>query len=135
MAKKLFNIYDQLFLIGDGTYAKHQKSTNNEYQRKSFSGQERVPLCKPFTLCTTNGYIIDMLGPYLANQNDAEILRSVIENPTGLYKFLKDSDIFVLDHGFRDVKDALGKKGFTVLMPALKDVLLPVDVLILLYYR
>ena len=39
MAKKLFNIYDQLFLIGDGTYAKHQETTNNEYQRKSFSGQ------------------------------------------------------------------------------------------------
>ena len=61
-----------------------------------------------------------MLGPYLTNQNDAEILRSVIEDPTGLYKFLKHGDIFVLDRGFRDVKDALEKKGFTVLMPALK---------------
>ena len=120
MAKKLFNIYDQLFLIGDGTYAKHQKSTNNEYQRKSFSGQKKIPLCKSFTLCTTNGYIIDMFGPYLANQNDADTLRSVIEDPTVLYKFPKHGGIFVLDRGFRNVKDALEKKGFIVLMPALK---------------
>ncbi|EZA55469.1 hypothetical protein X777_04750 [Ooceraea biroi] len=71
MAKKLFNANDNLFLICDGTYARHQKSTNIEYQRKSFSGQKKVPLCKPFTLCTTDGYIVDMLGPYFANQNDA----------------------------------------------------------------
>ncbi|XP_025267723.1 uncharacterized protein LOC112639073 [Camponotus floridanus] len=119
MAKKLFNINDNLFLICDGTYARHQKSTNNEYQRKSFSGQKKVPLCKPFTLCTTDGYIVDMLGPYLANQNDAEILKSVIEDPNSLRKFLKEGDIFVLDRGFRDIKDIL-EKDFRVLMPALK---------------
>ncbi|XP_011251810.2 uncharacterized protein LOC105248620 [Camponotus floridanus] len=119
MAKKLFNINDNLFLICDGTYARHQKSTNNEYQRKSFSGQKKVPLCKPFTLCTTDGYIVDMLGPYLANQNDAEILKSVIEDPNSLRKFLKEGNIFVLDRGFRDIKDIL-EKDFRVLMPALK---------------
>ena len=54
MAKKLFDIDDQLFLICDGMYARHQKSTNDEYQRKSYSGQEKVPLCKPFTICTTD---------------------------------------------------------------------------------
>jgi len=96
MAKKLFNVNNNLFLICDGTYACHQKSIN-EYQRKSFSGQKKVPLCKPFNLCTTDGYIVDMLGPYLANQNDAEILKNVIENPNGLRKFLKEGDIFVLD--------------------------------------
>lgn len=61
IAKKLFN--DNLLLIYDGTYARHQKSINNEYQRKSFSGQKKVPLCKPFTICTTDGYVVDMLGP------------------------------------------------------------------------
>ena len=78
MAKKLFNTNNKLFLICDGTYARHQKSTNNEYQMKSYSGQKKVPLCKPFTICTTDGLIVDMLGPYLANQNDAEILKSVL---------------------------------------------------------
>ena len=44
MANKLFNINNKLFLICDGTYARHQKSTNNEYQMKSYSGQKKVPL-------------------------------------------------------------------------------------------
>ena len=120
MAKKLFNINNKLFLICDGTYARHQESTNNEYQMKSYSGQKKVPLCKPFTICTTDGFIVDMLGPYLANQNDAEILKSVVEDPHGLRRFLKEGDVFVLDRGFRDVKEKLEEQNFKVLMPALK---------------
>ena len=115
MAKKLFNTNNKLFLICDGTYARHQKSTNNEYQMKSYSGQKKVPLCKPFTICTTDGFIVDMLGPYLANQNDAEILKSVVEDPHGLRRFLKEGDVFVLDRGFRDVKETLEEQNFRVL--------------------
>jgi len=63
IAKNLFANHQNVMLICDGTYARHQKSTNNEFQRKSFSGQKKVPLCKPFTICATDGYIIDMLGP------------------------------------------------------------------------
>lgn len=74
-AKKLYQVRDnQLIFICDGTYIRHQKSANNEYQRKSYYGQKKVPLCKPFTICTTNGFVIDMLGPYTANMNDAEIM-------------------------------------------------------------
>ncbi|KAI4473668.1 hypothetical protein M0804_015242, partial [Polistes exclamans] len=36
------DLSDKLFLICDGTYARHQKSSNNAYQRKSFSGQKKV---------------------------------------------------------------------------------------------
>ncbi|KYN33995.1 hypothetical protein ALC56_11659 [Trachymyrmex septentrionalis] len=64
-------------LICDGTYARYQKSSNNEHQKKLFS--------------TTNGFIIDTLGPYIANEND------------------------------RDVKNQLEKKGYTVLMSTLRD--------------
>lgn len=120
IAKKLFNIRDNLFLIYDGTYARHQKSTNNDYQRKSFSGQKKVPLCKPFTICTTDGYVVDILGPYLANQNDADILKIIMQDPNGLTKFLKKNDTFVLDRGFRDIVNYLEEKNFKVLMPALK---------------
>jgi len=76
-------------LICDGTYVRHQKSTNNKFQRKSFSGQKKVPLCKPFTICATDGYIIDMLGPYPANLNDAGILKIFLQGPNGLCKLLK----------------------------------------------
>lgn len=92
--------------------ARQQNSTNNEYQKKSCSGQKKVPLCKPFTLCTTDGYIVDMLGPYFANQNNAEILKSVIKDSNSLRKFLKEGDIFILDRGFRDIKDRYLRRYF-----------------------
>lgn len=97
----------------------HQKSSNNEFQKKTYSGQKKVPLCKPFTICTTDGYVIDMLGPYPANLNDAEILRTLLQDPNGLCK-LKENDIMILDRGFRDVKAELELKKIRVLMPALK---------------
>ena len=78
IAKTLFDVQDNLLLIYDGTYARHQKSINNEYQRKSFSRQKEVPLCKPFTICMTDGYVVDMLGPYTANQNDMDITKTII---------------------------------------------------------
>ena len=103
IAKKLFDDQDNLLLIYDGTYVHHQKNTNNEYQRKSFSGQKKVPPCKPFTIWTTNGYVADVLGPYPANQNDADIMKTIIEDSNGLCKFLRTNYVFVLDRGFRDV--------------------------------
>ncbi|KMQ85075.1 hypothetical protein RF55_16609 [Lasius niger] len=120
VAKKLYDCNYRLFLICDGTYIRHQKSSNNEYQRKSYSGQKKVPLCKPFTVCTTDGFIIDMLGPYYANQNDAEIIKLVMEDPHGLRTLMREKDIFILDRGFRDVEAFLKKEKYEVLMPALK---------------
>ncbi|XP_043264042.1 uncharacterized protein LOC122404178 [Colletes gigas] len=97
-----------------------QKSSNNEYQRKSFSGQKKVPLCKPFTICTTDGYIVDILGPYYATQNDASIMKEIMTESNGLCNLMKKGDIFILDRGFRDVKNMLTEQGYGVLMPALK---------------
>jgi len=99
-------------LICDETYARYQKSTNNEFQRKSFSGQKKVPLCKPFTICTTDEYVIDMLGPYPANLNDAEILKILLQDPNDLCKLLKEDDYVVLDRDFRDVKIELELNPF-----------------------
>ena len=120
VAKKLFCTYENLFLISDGTYARHQKSTNNEFQRKSFLGQKKVPLCKPFTICTTDGYVVDMLGPYPANVNDAEILRNLLQDINGLCNLLQENDYAVLDRGFRDVRPELELRKIKVLMPSLK---------------
>ncbi|CAH2088785.1 unnamed protein product [Euphydryas editha] len=62
-----------------------------------------------------------MLGPFPANENDAQIMRHIIDDPNGLLsQLMKPGDIFILDRGFRDVKGYLESKQFTVLMPALK---------------
>lgn len=121
IAKKLHDIKDnQLALICDGTYLRHQKSTNNEYQRKSYSGQKKNHLCKPFTICTTDGYVVDVLGPFNANENDAKILEKSLTENDQLKLILNKDDIFVLDRGFRDVIELLKKEGFQTLMPSLK---------------
>ena len=107
-------------VICDGTYARHQKSGNNEYQRKLFSGQKKLHFVNPLTVCTTDGYVLEMLGLYYANQNDAEIIKKVIENPDGLSKLIKKGDSFILDRGFQDVVNLLETKGLNVIIPALK---------------
>ncbi|XP_066253417.1 uncharacterized protein [Euwallacea similis] len=103
IARTLFEADNKdLILICDGTYARYQKNTNNEYQRRS-------------------GFVVDMLGPFGANENDARILRTLLEaENTGLFDLLKARDIFVLDRGFRDVIEYLNSKGHKTAMPALR---------------
>lgn len=120
VVKELLDVSNQLVIICDGTYLRHEKSGNNYYQRKSFSGQKKAPLCKPFTICSSDGYIIDIAGPFLATENDAVIMKKVMSNPTGLSSILQRKDIFVLDRGFRDIVSFLEEKDFEVMMPALK---------------
>lgn len=56
----------------------------------------KTPLGKPFTICTTDGYVVDMLGPYYANENDATILKNVLsDKTTGLSDLLMEDDIVV----------------------------------------
>lgn len=118
--KRLHSGQGKLALIYDGTYIRHGKSSKNLYQRKSYSGQKKTSLCKPFTICTTTGYIVDVLGPFIATKNDAEIMRNAIANPAGLGGFLRGGDICFVDRGFRDVKEELRGRNYTVCMPALK---------------
>lgn len=119
-ARKLFNITDQLVLIFDGTYLRHQKSKNNEYQRKSYSGQKKYPLLKPFTICTTDGLVVDVPGPFLATENDASIMKKVMDDPNGIRSIMREGDVCIVDRGFRDVINDLKCLGFRVLMPAFK---------------
>lgn len=82
--------------------------------RESRILDKKVPLCKPFTICTTDGYIVDMLGPYNVNQNDATIMRYIIDNPDGICNLLEPGDAFVVDRGFRDVKEYLECRDYKV---------------------
>lgn len=120
VAKKLYELKDdQLALVFDGTYVTHQKSSNNEYQRRSYSGQKKKPLCKPFTILTTNGFVIDAAGPFSATMNDAQIMEDVLKN-YGLQELLKKGDVLIVDRGFRDVVGVLEDMGYIIKMPALK---------------
>ena len=110
----------ELILIADGTYAYHQKSKNNWYQRKSFSVQKNTHLVKPFTICTSDGFIVDFFGPYFGSSNDSSILNEIMQNNDQFTSLLKVNDCFVLDRGFRDSVNMLKTKGYHVKMPAFK---------------
>ncbi|KAK0156751.1 hypothetical protein PV327_011649, partial [Microctonus hyperodae] len=121
IAKHLHEIKDdEVSLVCNETYLRHQKSSNNDYQRKSYSGKKKVPLTKPFTICTTNGFIVDIMGPYTANMNDAQIMEEIISDETDISALLEKNDAFFVDREFRDVQKKLEEHQYRVFMPALK---------------
>ena len=78
-----------LSVVADGTYTGCKKSANNNFQYKSYSVQKKGSLIKPFIICTTDGYILDVYGPFAANLNDAIILDSILKTDQDLIRILK----------------------------------------------
>ena len=120
VSKSLFNLEDnRLSLIADGTYCYIQKSSNFFFQRVQYSGQKKRHLMKPFVICCTDGYIIDIYGLYNGTQNDASIFESIISEETDFVSLLEHEDVFILDRGFRDCIDIIKENGWEPKMPAL----------------
>ena len=59
---------DQFIIIADGTYCYCQKSSNNFFQRKTYSVQKKQHLVKPFVVTASNGRIVDIFGLYEATK-------------------------------------------------------------------
>ena len=82
IAKQFFSdpISDTVILVMDGTYVFIQKSSAYRFQRLSYSMHKNKPLVKPFVITSTDGYIVDVMGPYLSNgkHNDASIIKHII---------------------------------------------------------
>ena len=74
------------------------------------------------TVCTTDGFILEMFGPYLGTSNDASIMRDLLTNNKDFLSLLRKGDCFVVDRGFRDVVSLLQEKGFVVRMPSCKKI-------------
>ncbi|XP_062596761.1 uncharacterized protein LOC134258244 [Saccostrea cucullata] len=108
-------------LVLDGTYIYIQKSNNFTFFRRSYSLHKHRPLVKPMMVVTTSGYIVSVLGPYLADSknNDAGILTHMIErNAEEMRNWLQDGDTFIVDRGFRDSTDILADIGIRMEMPS-----------------
>jgi hypothetical protein len=88
MTQSLFDLEDDvLVLIADGTSCRIQKSNNNSFQYKTYSGQKKDSLFKPFIICCADGYILDCYCPFPANDNDSKILNYIIETDDDLKRF------------------------------------------------
>ena len=61
-----------------------------------------------------------MLDPYLANIEDAQIWRTLLQDSNGLCQFLQENNFAVLDSGFQHIKVKLELRKIEVLIPALK---------------
>lgn len=113
---------NKAIVICDGTYIYINKSSNFLFQRLSYSLHKFQNLLKPFLLVCSNGYIIDVLGPYAATKTDANIMSDIMndgENP--LHCFLQPNDVFILDRGFRDSLEAIEACGYESYVPPSKD--------------
>ena len=79
LTNEIFNAKEsQLILVVDGTYCHCQKSSNNYFQRKTFSVQKKTHLVKPFLFSTSNGKIVDVFGLHETTKNDASIMNDVL---------------------------------------------------------
>lgn len=109
-------------LICDGTYIYIHKSANFLFQRQSYSLHKFQNLLKPFLIVSTDGYIIDVKGPYPATKTDANIMSSIMndyENP--IHVLLEPNDVFILDRGFRDSLGDIEACGYEYHVPPSKD--------------
>lgn len=116
MAHVLYDPDDHIILVADATYVFYVKSGNYEVQRATYNDQKKRNFVKPMVITTSNGFFVDIFGPYKATTNDASILKHVFQN-FGPFSQLQPGDIFLLDRGFRDCKEFLETNGFDARMP------------------
>lgn len=120
--KTLFGSFegvDTPIVIFDGTYCYVEKSSNYLYQKRTYSLHKYRNLLKPFLLVCTDGYIIDVLGPYPATTSDADIMKKEFEvGNQYLREYFRQGDAFILDRGFRDSLPLLHQSGYRTYVPA-----------------
>lgn len=105
-------------IVCDGTYIFIEKSRNYAFQKSTYNDQKKSNFVKIMMCVTCDGTIIYALGPYPAVQNDASILKSIIET-TDAFDYFQENDVIILDRGFRDCISFVRSKGFDVRMPDL----------------
>lgn len=118
MARQLYcgNDNQKIVIVADGTYIYCNKSKNFDFQRETYSDQKKRNFVKPMVFVTTDG-TYDVLGPYAAGQNDASIMKTIFQTHEEIMTVMKESDILLLDRGFRDCIDFLREKGLDPRMP------------------
>lgn len=111
------NDSEKLITIWDGTYIYINKSANYKFQKETFSGQKKRNFLRPMMCVTTNGYIIDVFGPFEAVKNDAKCMKTIFERNLAVNEKLEPGDVFILDRGFRDCLADIENRGYVAKTP------------------
>lgn len=110
---------DQVILVLDGTYIYTEKSGNQYFQKQTYTNQKKRNFVKIMMCVTTNGKVIFASGPHDATDNDATILRNILDrNECNVFSILKPRDVILVDRGFRDCSEPLKARGLDVRSPA-----------------
>lgn len=97
--RKLFTPNDPSVVaqVYDGSYLFVEKSSNLDFQKKTYSSHKHRNLVKVMMVVATDGYIEYVHGPYPATSNDASIMEEIINNKE--YGELSSGDMLFLDRG------------------------------------
>jgi len=106
MAKTLFDIPDDKTCIFDATYHLAQKSKNYAGQKQLWSEQKKMPLVKSMVGCSSDGWVLFVLGLFDATHNHATILQDCFSRYDEM-NTIHEGDIVLVDRGFRDVVNVL----------------------------
>lgn len=124
-ANELYNREPELrkaIVCIDGTYSYIPKSSNFRVLRQSYCVHKGRHLLKPVLVVGTDGYILDVHGPYFSDSrnNDANILRNEFQQDAAeIRNWFQEGDIFIVDRGYRDAIPLLEQLGITYKMPSL----------------
>lgn len=109
-------------ILLDGTYVYLQKSSNYLFQKKTYSLHKFSNLVKPFLMVASDGYILDIFGPYAATTSDADVVKLLFEDSQSTPReFFRPNDIFILDRGFRDAIGLLTSLVYKIYKPESLD--------------
>lgn len=105
-------------VIWDATYIYIEKSLNHQFQKQTYNSQKKRNYIKPMICVASDGTIICVIGPFKATENDATIMTKIIpENLPALRNF-RETDVMLVDRGFRDCVEDFEERGFEVRIPA-----------------
>lgn len=118
LSRKLYGVNDNVVVLTmDGTYVYTIKSSNFEFQKKSYCDQFKRNLVKFMMFVSTNGFIAAAYGPFEGRKNDATILDEIMKARENIFQNLRAGDVVVVDRGFRNICAALRNRGFLVKSP------------------
>lgn len=109
---------DNVTLVLDGTYIYIQKSEDHLLQKSSYCGQKKRNYLKFMSIVLPDGYVVDTIGPFYGNENDASITKQIMNSVHEIKLWLTDDDILIVDRGFRDVLGLLKSNGYEAKMPS-----------------
>jgi hypothetical protein len=121
--KTLYDLHDeQAVVVCDGTYIYVPKSSNNRFQRLTYSAHKGTNLVKPMMVVAPNGWILDAFGPdkfWNGSVSDSAIMLEMMDQEWFQLVFRR-GDVFVVDRGFlrQGVPEKLESKGYIVKAPS-----------------